>query len=409
MRVPVSLRSILLAILIIAGAASIFFYILKNKPAVPAEPFQKKAWAVSTYSLSITDAAPEVVLYGAIEASEKVQLSATVNAFVDTVFVSKGDNVSKGDTLVVLDDRDVKITLAQRQASIKDIQARITSEKNRFELANNSYTVEKQLQALNVKSLERQKVLVKNNMAPASRLEDAERVVHQQQISLLSRENQLKDHPNTLAQLQAQAIQSDSMLRLAKLDLERTKISAPFTGRILSVNTAMGNLARNGDRLITMYNSEKLEVRSQIPTKYLSILRNNPNIVAKVNYNGNTIPLALDRLSAEATASQGGVDAYFSFPTTANIEIGRNIELTIALPLVKNVAAIPALSLYGQNTVYRVTEQRLEAVAVERIGEVRSDQGTPLTLIRGADLQQGDQIITTQLPNAITGLFVETR
>ena len=400
-------KKVILPAAIIGGAAAVFMYMKNTKPAVPAEPIQEKAWAVSTFAVDITNASPELTLYGAVEASETVKLSATVNAYVDQVNVAKGDNVKQGQTLITLDDRELKLTLAQRQASLQDIEARIASEINRNATDEKSLAIEEKLQGLNVKNLERQQELVANNMAPASRLEDASKVVHQQQLSLLNRQNNLNDHPNRLAQLQASAAQSQAQLDFAELDLERTVISAPFDGRILNVNTAVGNRARNGDQVVTLYNTQNLEVRSQIPARYLPYLQTGAALTANLEHNGKDYQLQLERLSAEASNSQGGIDAFFNLPAKTNLEVGRNVQLILALPEETNVAAIPALALYGQNRVYRIVDNRLQAVLVERLGEIRGPNGAPMTLIRSTDLDNDDLLITTQLPNAVTGLLVE--
>lgn len=400
-------KKVILPVAIVGGAVAVFMYMQKTKPAVPAEPIQEKAWAVSTYAVDITDASPELTLYGAVEASETVQLSATVNAYVKQVKVAKGDVVNKGDTLITLDDRELKLTLAQRQASLQDIEARIASEVNRNTTDTKALNIEQKLQDLNIKNLERQQELVANNMAPASRLEDATKVVHQQHLSLLNRQNSLHDHPNRLAQLQASAAQSQAQLEFAQLDMERTVINAPFSGRILSVDTAVSNRVRNGDRVVNLYNTQSLEVRSQIPARYLSLLQAGDQLSASLSHAGKDYQLKLDRLSAEASNSQGGVDAFFKLPAITNLEVGRNVQLILALPEEHQVAAIPALSLYGQNRVYRIVDNRLQAVQVERLGEIRGGNNQPLTLIRSHDLEDGDQLITTQLPNAVTGLLVE--
>ena len=44
-----------------------------------------------------------------------------------------------------------------------------------------------------------------------------------------------------------------------------------------------------------------------------------------------------------------------------------------------------------------------------RVGDWTSPSGEQLTLVRSAELQSGDQVMTTQLPNAVTGLLVESR
>ncbi|MBT7330789.1 MAG: HlyD family efflux transporter periplasmic adaptor subunit [Oceanospirillaceae bacterium] len=403
---------IALPIAIVAGAIAGFIYLKDSKPEVPAKPIVEQVWGVSSHVIQLQDLAPEITLYGAVEASETVQLSATVNAFVNQVNVSRGDRISKGQTMAQLDDRELRLTLAQREASLADIEARINSEINRNKTDRKALTVEQQLQAINEKNLRRQQQLVDQNVAPASRLEDATRAVQQQQLSLLNRENTIADHPNRLAQLKAAATQSNVQLEFAQLDLQRTRILAPFDGRVLSVDTAAGNRVRNGDRVVKLYNTQNLEVRSQIPARYLPMMQStaaSAGLTASISHGGRSYPLKLDRLSAEASASQGGIDAFFTLEQNQNIEVGRNLQVQVQLPTEANVAALPALAIYGQNRVYLIIDQRLQAVSIDRIGAWTSPTGERLTLVRSAQLQSGDQVLTTQLPNAVTGLLVETR
>ena len=129
------------------------------------------------------------------------------------------------------------------------------------------------LQAINQKNFGRQQQLVAKKVAPTSRLEDATRALQQQQLALLNRENTIADHPNRIAQLESQVTQSKIQLQFAELDLKRTDILAPFDGRILSVDTSSGNRVRNGDRVVKLYNVKSLEVRSQIPARYLPMMQ----------------------------------------------------------------------------------------------------------------------------------------
>ncbi len=167
------IKKVVLPALIIAAAGYFFVYMKNSKPPVPAEPIAEKAWGVATHVVELVDAAPELALYGAVEASDSVELSATVSAYVDNVNVAKGDTVKAGQSLITLDDRELKLTLAQRQASILDTNARIASEKNSHATSIKAFAVEQKLQDLNLKNLARQEELVDNNMTPASRLEDA--------------------------------------------------------------------------------------------------------------------------------------------------------------------------------------------------------------------------------------------
>jgi multidrug efflux pump subunit AcrA (membrane-fusion protein) len=272
--------------------------------------------------------------------------------------------------------------------------------------------IELQVQAIYQKNFDRQQQLVAQKVAPTSRLEDATRVLQQQELSLLNRKNTIANYPNRIAQLKSQVTQSKILLQFAELDLARTHIEAPFDGRILSVDTASGNRVRNGDRVVKLYNTKSLEVRSQIPARYLPMMQTNDatkRLEASIVHNGQTYPLVLDRLSAEASDSQGGIDAFFSLDGGQEIEVGRNLQVIVKLPTQANVAALPALAIYGQNRIYRIVDQRLEALSITRVGDWTSPTGQQLTLVRSAELRSGDQVLITQLPNAVTGLLVETR
>jgi len=406
------LTRVVLPIAIVAAAISGFINLKNSKPKAPANPITEQVWGVSSQLVQLQDIAPEVVLYGAVEARETAQLSSTVSAFVTQVDVGRGDSVSAGQTLVVLDDSELRLTLAQRKASLRDVEARIQSEINSDNTNQQALIIEQQLQAINQKNLERQQQLVAKKVAPILRLEEATRALQQQQLSLLNRKNMIADHPNRIAQLQSQLTQSKIQLKFAELDLRRTRIVAPFDGRILNVDTASGNRVRNGDRVVKLYNNKSLEVRSQIPARYLPLMQtanSGRGLKASITLSGKTYGLTLDRLSAEASSSQGGIDAFFSLNSDQNIEVGRNLQVKVKLPTEANVVSVPALSIYGQNRIYRIVDNRLEAINIQRIGDWTSPTGERLTLVRSPDLFSGDNILITQLPNAVTGLLVEMR
>jgi multidrug efflux pump subunit AcrA (membrane-fusion protein) len=406
------LTRVVLPVAIIAAAVSGFISLKNSKPKAPANPITEQVWGVSSQVVKLQDIAPEVTLYGAVQANETAQLSSTINAFVSQVDVGRGDSVRAGQTLVLLDDRELRLTLTQRKASLIDVEARIQSEINNNNTNQQALVIEQQLQAINQKNFERQQQLVAKKVAPTSRLEDASRVLQQQQLSLLNRKNTIADHPNRIAQLQSQITQSKIQIEFAQLDLERTRITAPFDGRILSVDTASGNRVRNGERVVKLYNTQSLEVRSQIPARYLPLMQtanSGRGLEASIDHNGKTYGLTLERLSAEASSSQGGIDAFFSLDRDQDIEIGRNLQLKVKLPTEANVITLPALAIYGQNRIYRIVDDRLEALSIQRVGDWTSPNGQRLTLVRGADLRSGDNILITQLPNAVTGLLVEKR
>ena len=139
---------------------------------------------------------------------------------------------------------------------------------------------------------------------------------------------------------------------------------------------------------------------------FLSILLLSDGL-AKAILDEQAVNFELVRLSGEVRADSGGVDGLFRLTDRQqSLVLGSFVELSLSLAKQSSLIEIPFSALYGLNKVYRINEGYLEAVHIERIGEVIKDNNVVL-LVRSDALQQGDHIISTQLPNAMTGLRVE--
>ena len=95
----------LILTLAVAGAAALIATKPKSQPVVTTE----RAWLVDTQAAVPGSYRPSVTLYGRIESLWSSELTAGVAADVVAVDVIDGDQVSAGDLLVRLDDRDAKV------------------------------------------------------------------------------------------------------------------------------------------------------------------------------------------------------------------------------------------------------------------------------------------------------------
>ncbi len=401
----------ILAILVLGGAGASFYYLKSTKPQAADKPITEKIWTVSATTAELKAIAPNVTLYGRLESPRSSELTAAVTAFVKQRLVDEGSHVSTGDSLLLLDPRDVRLIVAQREADLIDIDARIQAEITRYQSDLKALAIEKQLLKLAQRSVERFKELKGRNVGTDTQLDDARRSYQQQALNLNNRQLNINDHSNRLAQLKAQQKQFQVQLDSALLDLERTHITAPFSGRIAQVSVAPGDRVRSGDNLLRMYNTEIMEVRAQIPSRYLPSIRKaldqGQPMTAKTTLDGVAVELKLKRLSGEVADGRAGVDALLQVTTANNnLELGRAVEINLALPEQPGLLVLPSQSLYGTNRIYLVEDNRLKGLKIQRIGELVID-GQSKILIKSDQVSAGDQIVTTQLPNAITGLKVK--
>ena len=168
-----------------------------------------------------------------------------------------------------------------------------------------------------------------------------------------------------------------------------------------------------GGNLLRIYNSERLELRAQVPSaivpSLLEAMDRQVGVEAVSYYNNQEIRLELDRMSALVEAGQGGVDAFFR-PVSGDLPIwGITLELQVQLPPVENVVMLSPDAIYDQNRIYLVKEGILESTSVTVLGERSEGPDQRWILVDGADVENGARVLTSRLPRAISGLEVDAR
>ena len=406
------LKRVLLPFVILIIAIAIFMALSASKPEKKQLQRQEKVWRVKTVPVKFEQISPEITLYGRVETPRRASLNAAISADVSQVNILEGAVVSEGDVLITLDNSDADLLLAQRKADLAEINATISSEKARQKRDKGLLANEKALLDLAEKAVTRAQKLDASRLVTRSSLDDAVANQQRQVVTLKRLEYDISEHPARLAGLKARQTRAKALLAQAQLDVDRTFIKAPFNGRIANLNVSLGDRVRIGDNLLSIYDLDHLEVRAQIPGRYLKQIRDDlaqgktPKAIASSDE--HTLTFELNRLSGETRQDSGGVDGLFSLIDDDRIlALGTFIELSLSLGSQDNVIVMPFNALYGLNRVYRINDGYLEAVKITRVGEYENGQGQTALLIRSDALEEGDRVISTQLPNAITGLRVE--
>jgi len=390
----------------------VFMGLKNSKPEHNVMEKTEKIWRVETVPVLFQQRAPEITIYGRVETPRVATLTSALIADVIKVNVLEGTEVSNGDVLIELDNTDAYLLLEQRRAELAEISATISSENVRFKRDQNLLENEKQLLQLADNAVVRAKKLEKARLASQATLDDAHAAKQRQYLTLKQLEHDITEHPARLAQLQARKKRAQALLSQAQVDLERCHIKAPFTGRISKLDIAIGDRVREGDNLLSIYDLTNLEVRAQLPGRYITQLRNmmgnKQALVATADVDGRELDFSLERFSGEVRQDSGGIDGLFSLLGNSQaLSLGTFVELRLKLAEQDQLVELPYNALYELDRVYLLQDGYLKAVKIERIGEYKTELGEKRLLVRSSGLQQGDHIVSTQLPNAITGLRVE--
>jgi len=406
------LTRIIIPLGIIGFAIVIAATLFISRPNATIRDSEEKSWIVSVVDAKPENISPQITIYGKVESPYMTRMTAAISADVEEVPVKEGQQVQQGQTLIKLSSADYQLQLKQRKAELADIKAQINSEQDRYKSDQQALKHEKVLLELAQKELERTRSLKRDNLSTQARIDEAEQIVVKQRLAVNSRALSVDDHEARLAQLKARATRAEALRDLAALDVKRAAITAPFSGKITSVNVSPGDRAKIGDALIEIYDQDTLEIRAQIPTQYESTIHQAMSAGIEVSgfgtVNTQIFPVTLDRISGKITLGSGGLDGLFRIDNlTDQLQVGRTLELKMSLPPVTDVIALPREAIYGSDRIYRLVEERMSALSVQRIGEIQGKDGANYVIVKSPAIKPGDKIITTQLPNAIDGLLVK--
>jgi len=401
-------RKLLPLLMIALGIAG--FLLLKATRPEPAEvSATERSWLVQVQKVKPTRATPVLPLYGEVVAPDLQTITATLAGRIDRLPVREGQQVSEGDLLVALDSADIEPVLAQARAQVADLEAQVRSEQVRYRNDQQSLESEKAILDNARRQFERIQSLVERNLASRENLEAATDALARAELTVRTRERAIAEHPARLQSLEARLSQARASLSTAELDGERAVSTAPFDGMVTNLQVAAGDQVSRSQALLSIYPIQGLEVRARVPQMYLGelvdALAKGATLTATTEDSGQRFEL----VRFAGLSDPAGTEAVLELNGESGaLRPGALQPLLLQRPARDNLIAIPFSALYGADSVYIMTDDnRMQRVTVQRVGEALSENGERRLLIASEHLKPGMRLITTHLPNAITGLKVK--
>lgn len=396
--------------LIILAVGILGFLALKMTRPEPAEvSATERRWRVEVQTIEPDNHTPVLSLYGEVMAPEQVNVTATLAGRIGARPVSEGERVQTGELLVALENADITPVVAQAEAQVADLQAQLRSEQVRHRNDLAALKTEQSIRNNARRQLERTESLVKRNLASREDLEAATDALARSELTVSIRQRAIDEHPSRLQSLEARLAQAEASLETTKRDAERARVIAPFDGVVTGVQVAPGDQVSRNEPLLSLYPEKGLELRARVPDLFRA------ELVAALDRGERLYAFSENRqhrfeLSRFAGISDpAGTEAILTLDgEPAGLRPGGLLPVSLERPERPQTVAIPFSALYGANAVYLMdNDNRMERVTVERIGEARAANGERQLVVAGEALQPGTRLITTHLPNAMTGLKVE--
>ena len=201
-------------------------------------------------------------------------VSARVPGYIAKVYIEDNQSVKKEDTIVVLDDRDLKIKVEQAEAAFENSKAALETAKvsatSVFEGGGTSVFKidELKIRLANAeKEFERYKKMVSQGSVTQEQFEkiQTEKETLEQQVEAAQQQQKESDSKTGAANEQVKVAESvvkqrQSDLDFAKLQLSYSTVTAPFDGIVSKKNAVTGQLIQAGQPLCSIVAEQKIWV-----------------------------------------------------------------------------------------------------------------------------------------------------
>ena len=257
-----------------------------------------------------------------------------------------------------------------------------------------------------------------------SELENAKRN-HDRQINLAKRqsisESRKEEAINRLRFAESAYREANARVSLARKNLERTKIRAPYDGRVRNEKVDLGQFVNRGQSVASIYAIDSAEIKLPVHDRELAFLDlslfetekgEDDSVILKANFAGkqHTWSARIARTEGELDAKTRMINLIAEVESPYSVKdsrppltIGLFVEAEILGRFVEDVIVVPQSAIQEGNLVYTVNEKnRLEFKEVEIL---RMINGQAVTT---GGLKAGDTICISALRNAEPGMQIRT-
>lgn len=374
-------KTALVSVMILLAGVALMVLIFKTEPtATRGDVARETAMLVEVRTAERGRFTPVIEVMGQVVPAREVTLQPRVNGRVIELAEAfePGGRVAEGSALLRIDPADYQVALRQRRSELAQARADLELEQGRQAVAEQDFE------------------LLGEELDPGNR-------------DLVLRQPQLK-------QARARVDFAEAALRRAELDLQRTRISAPFDAQILSRDVATGSQVSTGDSLARLVATGRYWVAASVPLSQLRWLR----FAERDGEQGAPVTLRHEAAWAPSQSRRGRLQRLVG-ELDANARLAR-VLVSVEDPLALRAdAGTPSLMLgafvrtaiegRALDDVVRLDRsllRREDTVWVMEDGAL--DIRDVTVLLRDGDyayisegLEQGDQVVATDLATVVDG------
>ena len=346
-----------------------------------------------TMVLEARSSQKKIDLYGKIKSAKESILHAPVEGKIKKVHIIEGQTVQKGEPLLSIDTSRKEKLIQESQKNIKEyteLLAKNAQEQRKIEV---QMLRDKHAYYLAEKHYAKQKDLRKKGIISTLQIEDSAYRKDEKKSLLLQTEYKKALSEDRNAVLQAKIDLAKTTEYIAKKDVEKNILRAPYTSKIKKVLIQSGQAVSSKDQLLEIYDNKHLFIRAVVAygdvLNIKKILKIQPDSPITILINGQKILAQAVSLLPDSSKDFIGVDIVISANTSYEPTDDEEKSFTMWIADGKNLFDVPKEAVKDGNYVYKVDEEnRIKGIFVKVVG--RTENGV---VIEGKGLKSKDRIL----------------
>lgn len=226
-------------------------------PPTAIEVQQLAAGTISNYSEYV----------GSLISRSSVSLQSQVPGQITAIYVKAGDQVRKGDPLLLVDPSQQQAAVASSSAAAQSQQASIAQAQESLRVLREQRTALQSAVDLSQSQYDRYEKLASLNSVSKQEVEQYRNALNQAQANLAANDAQISAQKAAIVTAQRGYQQAQALTQQQRVQLRYHRITAPFSGTVGDIPVKLGNYIQPLTQLLSVTQNNQLELNLRVPAE----------------------------------------------------------------------------------------------------------------------------------------------
>lgn len=365
------------------------------------------AVAVAAVPLNYESVPLVVNVPGVIRARHRITLASQVHGFVREVRVRAGDEVTRGQLLLLLDARDAEAQRSAAQAAAVQAEAGLAEARRALEASEKMLAAARAAAELAQSTFARYQKLFETRSVAQQELDEARARRDGAAAELAAREAMAAAVRERIRQAEARTTEAGAQLGRAEVVLGWTTIVAPESGRVAQRLVDPGSALFPGTPLLVVETARELEVVASMPAAQAGLLRRGLGVRITMAAADPALATAtITEIAPRSDSATHTVEFKAALPAGTTLLPGTFVRVEIPAGS-RRALLVPRAALRETGQLAGVFVVDSSARAQYRLVKAEPYDAARLELIAG--IEPGERVIVDPSARILDGTPVEVR